>query len=138
MNKKRSFFLTKRGIAYLLDLLIINLIIIVPFGSVLKDYEIGLFSFSFSQDLILSISIIIILVLMLAYFSVLEYKVQQTIGKMIMGIYVKSKNLTFKNALIRNITKPFLFLLILDSLFLFGKGKKRFTEKISNTEVKEL
>ena len=132
--------LTKRIIAYLLDILIINVIIILPFNSVLKPYtEIKDGLFSFKQDFTLTITIFIIMLLTLLYFAILEYKVKQTIGKMVVGLYVSSNKPTFNRILIRNIAKPFFILLIVDTIYLLIKRtNKRFTEVLSQTEVREL
>ena len=132
--------LTKRIIAYLLDILIINVIIILPFNSVLKPYtEIKDGLFSFKQDFTLTITIFIIMLLTLLYFAILEYKVRQTIGKMVVGLYVSSNKPTFNRILIRNIAKPFFILLIVDTIYLLIKRtNKRFTEVLSQTEVREL
>ena len=132
--------LIKRIIAYLLDLLIINVVIVLQFDKILEPYiNIKGEFFSVKQDFTLTIAIFIIMLLTLLYFTILEYKVRQTIGKMIIGLYVYSNKPTFNKILIRNITKPFFILLIVDTIYLLIKRtNKRYTEVLSQTEVKEL
>ena len=132
--------LIKRTIAYLLDLLIINVIIVLQFNKILEPYiNIKEGFFSPPKDFTLIITLFMIMLLTLLYFTILEYKIKQTIGKMVMGLYVQSKKPTFNNFLIRNLTKPFFILLIIDTIYLLiKKTNKRYTEVLSQTEVKEI
>ena|SRR3989344_1666027 len=133
----------KRIIAYLIDLSVVNLIINSPFRSLLsslipKEGNIfqlysSLSSLPIAKILLISLVSGIFAVL---YWAILEYRIQQTLGCIILNIKVKplSKRYTFSQSLIRNITKLSTILLILDSFFIFGNEKKqRFTEKLSDT-----
>ena len=63
---------------------------------------------------------LVIAVLSLLYWSVLEYKLGQSLGKMLFKLYVVSETgkLTFAQTLVRNIPKTSSLLLIIDSLAL--------------------
>ena len=84
---------------------------------------------------------LIIIVLQLFYFTILEYKLQQTIGKTLLNLYVKStinNELTFIQVLLRNITKPFGIILLIDVIYMiYKKGNQRLFEVLSNTQVVE-
>ena len=140
--------LWKRFLAYIIDILIIGLFIETSFIGISK-MAFGDFSEkSLSEALKLSLTPqnyyllavigISIAILSLLYWSILEYKLGQSIGKMIFRIYTVSekKKLTFLQALIRNAAKTSSLLLILDALALFRYPYyKRFTEKWSQTQV---
>ena len=71
----------------------------------------------------------------LAYFMLFEKNFGTTVGKKIMKIKIDKKDMTYKDAFIRNLTKTILiFLLPLDLLGLALYGQ-RFTEKWTNTKV---
>ena len=79
-----------------------------------------------------------LIILTIAYYSILEFKLRQTIGKMLLGIKVMSKKANFKysQTLIRNISKPISILFIFDVIYLLVKKQnQRFFEKISDTVV---
>ena len=82
--------------------------------------------------------------LIILYFIMLEKKMNQTIGKMIVKIYVASDNKDLKTwqLLVRNLVFipifPFVLLWILDPLFMFfTKTNQRLTEILSRTRVVE-
>ena len=84
----------------------------------------------------------IIGLLTIAYFALLEHKLQQTPGKMLMKIYVASetKQLNFWQCIVRSLFLlpgfPFIILTILDPIFLlFSKTSQRFSEKLSKTRT---
>ena len=72
----------------------------------------------------------------------MEYKLKQTIGKMIFNIKVSSEgNLEFWQALVRNISKPINIniLLLVDILYmLINKTHLRLFDKLAKTEVVEV
>ena len=158
MKLKAKFFpatIWKRGLAYIIDLFVINLIIIMPFQKILEDLGKGfsgkgfleIYRFLTSnpsqlQAIIPKLFVIFLVIALLSilYWAILEYKIGQSIGKILMRIYVKSQtgNLTFKQCFLRNVTKISTFPLILDaSYMIFTKGYQRFFEKISKTFVLE-
>src|SRR3989344_2857548 len=94
-----------------------------------------------STDSRLTFLTFVVVISILVYFSVLEYKIRQTLGKIIMGIYVISlsdKELRFSQALLRNITKPFSIVLLVDVIYMFFKGgNQRLFDVFSRTAVVE-
>ena len=133
--------LWKRIIAYLIDLLVISFVIMTPlmrFSEQPNSFS-EIFTSITSQETIM-VSIIVSL-LSLFYWSFLEYKFGQSVGKIIMKLSVRSslrKKLTFTQTTIRNITKLSTILIILDTLYmLYKKGNQRYFEIISKTKVIE-
>lgn len=158
MKLKVKFFpasLWKRGFAYIIDVFVINLIIILPFQKVLEGLGKGFsgkglfetYKFIFSnqaqlQSVIpkLFLVFMVIALLSILYWAILEYKIGQSVGKILFHIHVKSQTgkLTFWQCFLRNITKVSTFPLILDaSYMIFTRGYQRFFEKISKTFVLE-
>lgn len=142
--------LWKRGVAFIIDLFIINFIIIGPFRSIIqKLIPSDSFSETYSyiqqnpalSNKIMALSIVIG-VLILLYFMLFEYKLKQTIGKMIMNVYVISdlKELRLWQCFIRNLLFipifPLPLLWIADIVFLLWKNI-RFSEVISKTRLVE-
>ena len=125
----------KRIIAYLIDLLIINSLLLRPFGVFSKNMNFGL-KLAFSKEgLIIGLSTALITLL---YWTLLEFLVRQSIGKIIVRIYVssKTKTLTLQQCIIRNISKIAPPILLIDVLYaIVKKTNQRYFEKISNTEV---
>lgn len=140
--------LWKRAVAYIIDILIINLIIIYPFRNLLNLGEDAKFTEVYSHlaaspplmynILFVFLSIIILTIL---YWAVFEYKFSQTVGKMIMRISVISiggGKLSFNSAVVRNLSKISTFLLGLEVIFmLYKKTNQRYLETVSRTEVIE-
>jgi uncharacterized RDD family membrane protein YckC len=130
--KKEVAGFPRRVIAYLIDIIIINFLILSPF----KLTKVSVTSLAFSREtIILSITSIIITLL---YFTLLEFTVRQTLGKIITKIYVSStlKTWDLKQCIIRNISKPVQFVLVIDVLYaLYKKTHQRYFEAMSNTEV---
>lgn len=137
-KKPARFF--RRVLAYVLDTLLIALVIGLPIGYAYENSDDSKFEFISAKDfnakdLILGSAIGILTVL---YWAIFEYKLRQSPGKMLTKIYVSptNKELTFSHAIIRNLTKISLFLLILDCLYMvFKKTHQRYTETIAQTEV---
>ena len=141
--------LCKRSFAYIIDLLIISLIIVVPLKRAFSDLDqlsglsiteaYSLISTSQLSSKIFLLTLVSSL-LYLLYFSLLDYFASQTVGKLIFKIKVvsKTKRLKFSQCLLRNITKISVLLVALDTLYLIiNKTHQRYLEKISNTEVVE-
>jgi len=131
-----------RVLAYVIDIFIVNSIIVRPLNNLLKfsgniDIK-NLLSFLESLIILRSFLIITLVsgVITILYWSVLEYKVQQTLGGLLLNIKVKSevKKISFLQFLIRNITKISPAILVIDSIqVLYSDKKQRFTEKWSKT-----
>lgn len=147
--QKKPASLFKRAIAYFIDILIIDLIIVLPFNKPIKNItgqDNGFFAFyNFilnNPEKIAQLALIslIISILSLAYWSILEFKLRQSIGKMIVNIKVMSKKrrFSFWQCIVRNISKPITILFLFDILYLIlKKEKQRYFEKLSNTIVVE-
>jgi len=156
MKLKVQFFpasLWKRAFAYIIDVFVINLVIIMPFQKVLEEVgkgfsEKGIFETykllaqSELQAVLPKLFFIfaVISLLSVLYWAILEYKIGQSIGKILFRIHVKSqtKKITFWQCFLRNVTKVSTFPLILDaSYMIFTRGYQRYFEKISKTFVVE-
>ena len=141
INKYVPVSLWKRFIAYLIDVIVVNLVVSLPFYSFLSNFKDNPMVLFTSTDSRLTFLTFVVVISILIYFSVLEYKIRQTLGKIIMGIYVVSlsdKELRFSQALLRNITKPFSIVLLVDVVYMFFKGgNQRLFEVFSRTAVVE-
>src|SRR3989344_8299278 len=125
--------LYKRVLAYLIDIIVINIVIVSPFKPVISKlistsdfYQIYSFLLNNPTQTLSLIKIsITIAILSLFYWSILEFKLKQTIGKMLFQIYVTSENkkLTFPQCLLRNLTKMSFFILWIDSINLLTNKK---------------
>jgi hypothetical protein len=141
----------RRILAFAIDLLIINLVIATPLRRVLVDmiplngsfFEIYNFLLNNSElnKTIMWISLALS-TLTILYFAILEWKLGQTIGKVLLKVHVKSDSKEFKlwQAIIRNLFLlpffPFVLLWVIDPLFmLFTKNSQRLTEIFSKSKV---
>ncbi len=130
--------LWKRGLAYIIDMIIVNVFIISPFNPIFKGVRFtnikDIYSISNPN---LFLALVIISILTILYFTILEYKLRQTLGKSLLNISVISlnKKLTFSQTLLRNLTKPFVILLIIDTFYIIVSKDQRYLEKISKTKV---
>ena len=157
LPKERTFIgpalIWKRIAAFFIDLMIINLVVLLPFRALFRSIIPKDYSFSEAYRLlgsstdytsfISSVSVVVSILVML-YFLMLEKKMSQSIGKMLMKIYVISDNKVLKTwqLLVRNIVFipifPFVLLWILDPLFMFfTKTNQRLTEILGKTRVVE-
>ncbi len=131
----------KRVFAYFLDFFLLTFVIlsplIDPFESKFGENISEAFNFTFGWDYFFLTVVIGFLILL--YWSVMECWFGQSIGKMFFGISVQSTNkkqISFIQAIIRNITKLSLILLFLDTFYMFIKKKhQRFFEVLSETQV---
>ena len=130
--------LWKRILAYIIDSLLISVIIVSP----LMVKETGE-SFIDFLNLIMSsnfwFATIIAGIMTLVYWTFLEWKFGQSVGKIffkIKSVGINDKEITISQAFIRNLSKLSSVILFLDVLYmLISKGNQRFFEKISNTKV---
>jgi len=157
LPKEKTFIgpalIWKRIAAFFIDMVIINLIVLFPFRGLFqnivpKDYSFSeaykfLSSSANYTSFISSISFIMSIFIIL-YFLMLERKMAQTIGKMVMKVHVVSDNDTIKTwqLFTRNLVFipvfPFVLLWVLDPLFMFfTKTNQRLTEILSKTKVVE-
>ena len=134
LPKKRTIEINasifKRLLAFIIDLLIVYFIVTITFSSTISQYipesaslgemvaEINrLTSDPSFQSLMYMMSLSFTLILII-YFVVLEWKLGQTLGKMLFNVHVKSerKKLTLLQMVIRNLS--FIFLTFFQLLFL--------------------
>jgi len=155
LPKERIFvgpaLIWKRIAAFFIDIIIINLIVLFPFRSLFQNIVPKDYSFSEAYRLlststnytgfITSVSFVMS-VLIILYFVLMEKKMSQTIGKMLMKIYIVSDNDSMKTwqLLVRNLVFvpifPFVLLWVLDPLFMFfAKTNQRLSEILSKTKV---
>ena len=157
LPKERTFvgpaLVWKRVIAFMIDMLIINLVVFFPFRGLFEDILPKDYSFSEAYKFLsgstdyagfLTSVSLIMSVLIIMYFYMMERKMSQTIGKMLMKIYVAGDNKELKawQLLARNIVFiplfPFVLLWVLDPLFMFfTKTNQRLSEVLSRTKVVE-
>lgn len=143
----------KRAVAFVMDLLVINLVIMLPFRPLLKKIVPADLSYSTAYSYftanpgysrLISIVSIAIGVMAMLYFAILEYNLKQTVGKVLMNVYVisEAKKERFWQYLARGLfllpVFPFILLWAVDPLFLvFTKKNQRLTEILSKTRVVE-
>jgi len=115
----------KRLVAFVIDFMIIDFVLLYPFNNIaekISGYS-GASIITFQSSLVyiaLAVSVIFIL-----YFAIFEYALGQTIGKMLMRIISlgsSGKKMSFLQALGRNLfilpVIPFVFLWIIDPIFI--------------------
>jgi len=129
MNNK---LMLKRVLSYIVDIILISLIL-APLLKVTLTTDI----FDVRSALVGLASLIVTLL----YFVLMEYYLNQTIGKMLLGISVKNNlkgDLLLGQVVLRNLTKIATILIILDTLYLYIKrSDQRYFEVISKTRVVE-
>ncbi len=144
----------KRFAAFLVDLLILDFTVMLPFqrlvgkilpieGGFTKMYESLLTNEGLAGKLI-TLSVVMSFFMVL-YFALLEFKIRMTPGKYLFKISVEGygKELKFWQAIVRSLflvpVFPFFLLWFLDPLFLiFSKSSQRLSEIFSKTRTVEL
>lgn len=136
--------LLKRTFAYLIDVIIVNFVIMWPFKEII---DIKIDNFSETYNILSStpgltyklfMAFLVVGALSILYWAVFEYRLKQSIGKMAMNISVKplSGELSFRAAVLRNLSKISSLLLVLDVVYMiYKKTNQRYLEELSNTEV---
>jgi uncharacterized RDD family membrane protein YckC len=140
----------KRAAAFAIDILIIDFIIGMPFRGIFEslmpssEFQQSFQFLTQNQSIAAILSLVMILygLLALMYFTLLEYKIGQTLGKMFMQIKVENTSNTrnFLSFIVRNMYLlmffPFVLLWIIDPVFmLFTKEKRRLSEILSKTRT---
>ncbi|MEK6964518.1 MAG: RDD family protein [Nanoarchaeota archaeon] len=132
----------RRALAFLADLIVMNLVLFTPFEGILGHYMKGSWEESLKWTQIpsgLVVVMVCMVVLALLYFSLLEFFLHQTIGMMLLGLYVEG-SVSFWRALIRNVFIipffPFFLLWVVEPLYLFFKGE-RWLERLTSTRTVE-
>jgi uncharacterized RDD family membrane protein YckC len=153
-SKSRYFtgpaLIWKRIAAFLIDMLMLAFFVFIPFRRVLSG-SVNEYSFmaslkaAASNDELVRIFMpyyIAMSLIALLYFYLMEKKMQQTIGKKIMNLYVVSNEKELKRwqIFVRSLffipIFPFDLLIILDPLFMiFKSSNQRLSEILSRTKV---
>ncbi len=88
---------------------------------------------------VLNYWILVGIVVIMVYFTIMEGKTCQTLGKKLLKIRVEAieGEMNYTKAFIRSISKILWFPLIVDVIlgFLFGDSNDRFLDKVSKTQV---
>lgn len=142
----------KRLGAFVIDILIINVIILFPFKGILESI---LPTTNFSEafdflrqdagaDTMINVIMLAISALSILYFMLMEKKTAQTPGKMLFNLYVKPQGKDLKNwqLFVRSMflipVFPFVLLWLIDPIaMLFTKENQRLSEILSRTKVVE-
>tara|TARA_B100000315_G_C14333836_1_gene476471 strand:- start:116 stop:589 length:474 start_codon:yes stop_codon:yes gene_type:complete len=142
--------LVKRFIAFIVDFLLIEFIIVAPFGKIISNYIIEgtfeeTFSYMMSTDALfaqLYPIIITITLLAIAYFAIFEYKYGQTPGKMLLKLKVisQTKKLLPWQLVVRALLLiPFYPLTFIDVIYVFfNQDNQRVLEYLSKTKTVQL
>ena len=142
--------LFRRFFAFVIDLLVIDIVIFFPFRGILEKtmpkasykeaYQFLISNPGYSK--LISIIMVAAGILSIFYFALLEYKLNQSIGKMFLGVFVKNelKEKRFWQYLVRSMFLlpifPFILLCILDPIFMFfTKNNQRLSEILSKTRT---
>ena len=155
LPKERTFtgpaLVWKRLLAFVADILIINLVLFFPFKKILQKAipEFDNYSEAYSyfasnsgHTATLTMVSFVMALLVLLYFISMEYKIGQTPGKILFNIYVVSevKDIAVWQFIVRSLfiipVFPFVLLWIIDPLFLFfTKTNQRLSEILSKTKT---
>ena len=136
IRKEKEFLaqasVLKRLFAFLIDLLIINIIVLFPFKRIFRGIVPNPESFSNTLDFLsnnsstpLTVIVLAVAFLSILYFMIFEKKLQQSPGKMLFNLYVKSqtKDLKYWQLFVRSVFLiplfPFILLWIIDPIVMF-------------------
>lgn len=157
LPKERTFtgpaLVWKRLLAFVADLLVINLVLFFPFKRIIQKSIPAFASYSEAYRFLAShqsytrtITIVSLTMSLFAilYFALIEYKIQQTPGKMLFNLFIISdtKKPSFWQFIVRSFfiipAFPFFLLWIIDPLFMFfTKTNQRLSEILSKTKTVE-
>jgi len=134
----------KRIFAFIIDLFIIDLVLFSFFRPIFSSIGVSPASLLSSNDALVKVMVttsILMSVLMLAYFTIFEFVMRQTPGKMFFNLKVSS-DINIYQAFIRNLWAipmfPFFLLWIIDPIFMiFRKDRRRLSEILSSTKTEE-
>jgi len=151
---KEQVSVWKRGFAFIIDIIIIQFLINLSFNKILEDsfgsdkslielFNTGIENYSTLQPKLLLISIVTAIAALI-YFTLMEFKLRQTLGKMLFKIKVVqyTKKLDFLQVLLRNIPKALFFVnytiwvFLIDILY-YSFTRKRLFDKIAKTDVEK-
>jgi len=140
--------------AFLVDYIILNAFVLFPFSNLLEkifktdslaDIMAIVSGDSMNVPALMYISFFMAVIALL-YFAILEWRLNQTIGKIMMKIFVvsikdkKDAKMSFFQSIVRSLGVLFLFVMpiitIIDSaIIFFNKDRQRFLEKTSKTKT---
>lgn len=140
----------KRGFAFLIDLLIVEIIVNLTFSkyieknlgsdmNIIEMYKYLNANYDIYSGFLLIMSIITALIALI-YFTLMEWKLNQSLGKMMLNIKVIPNKLKFWQAFLRNLPKSLFlvnytsFVFLFDILYL-SFTKQRFFDKIAGTSL---
>jgi uncharacterized RDD family membrane protein YckC len=146
-NKTKIATIRKRVFAFLIDILLLNIIIITPF----RDIFIALvpkepFTFTLTIESLYALQAVTNYILIFAffYFVLLEFTLGQTVGKLLMNLKVKGikKKPTFMQCMLRSLFlfplfPSIIFTIDIVYMFFFSKTRQRLTENLSKTIIVE-
>ncbi|MBI1970027.1 RDD family protein [Candidatus Woesearchaeota archaeon] len=156
MQKKSMYapaLLWKRFLAFLIDVVILDFVVFAPFSGAIKELlPVGNFHamqefFAANASLTSKLTLLLFFlgIIALLYFSILEYRIQQTAGKILFKLHVvsQSNELKFWQCLVRSLfiipVFPFVLLWIIDPItMLFTQNNQRLLERLSQTATVEL
>ena len=123
----------KRLVALIIDFIIITLLLWVIVAVIYPVIALA------SIYVLFNIWIPIAAILIVAYFTYFEGKYSTTPGKNVMKLKTKALKgqMSYKKALIRNLSKILWFPLIIDMIigFFMGSPRERFLDRLAKTEV---
>mgnify|MGYP001565476643 CR=1 FL=1 len=135
--------LWRRILAYLIDLLALAFILLplqptfaLEFQSFTSFFTVFTTQPTLGWQFLLLVATT--LILSLAYWSILEYRYHQTLGKYLLQVCVQSeeKHLHYGQCLLRNLAKLSSVLLLLDVLYMvFKHTSQRYSETLAKTHV---
>jgi len=143
----------KRAAAFIVDLAIIDIILFAQFRGIFTgiignhvSFSDAIAALTASQDSLNALMKVgtYMTVLVLLYFTLLEWRIQQTPGKMLMGVFLMSdKKLGFWQVLLSNLTLvpffPFVLLWVVDAAYvLFSRNNQRFMENVARVNLVEM
>ncbi len=128
----------RRAVALFIDLFAMNFIVFNPFQSVLATYfETASLALESSIPGYVYASVILMSFVVLIYFALFQHYFQQTLGMMVMKLYVMPQT-GFWKSIARNLFIlpffPFNLLWIIEPAYLLFKGR-RILEKITKTNT---
>ncbi|MFH1849917.1 MAG: RDD family protein [archaeon] len=141
----------KRILAFGIDLIVLYFVVVVPFGGVFAKIPAPDESFWATYEYFqgsgvsatITLAVILISIIAILYFSVLEWRLSQSIGKMALKLHViGDKNLPFWKCVVRSLflipVMPFALLWVADPLFMiFSQSHQRLLERVTKTKVIE-
>lgn len=157
LPKKKAFFaqasVLKRIIAFIIDILLVNLIILFPFRRLFDSIIPQTSSFSKTFEFLsensgfsgtITIIMFAVALITILYFMTFEKKLGQSPGKMILNLYVESskKDLKYWQLFVRSMflipVFPFILLWFIDPIVMFfTKENQRLSEILSSTKTVE-